>query len=221
MKRFCVLIVFMCIFVGCSFTPKKFSAQRPEVYESIGFYGFILPPLKGEGVHLIREPLGGTFHYAEAVSSEIKTELEEMVWNELNRAGIRGLLMVEQLQAALGAELDRQKSMDIKELVLDSAKESALDAAIVGFIYRYREREGSDYAVSSPALVSFDLFLLDVRKGEVKSKYLVDIEQKSLSENLLGIIELKKTGLRWVKANVLAREGVKKAIEHLLGVKVQ
>ncbi|MFN3534941.1 MAG: hypothetical protein ACK4WB_06075, partial [Desulfatiglandales bacterium] len=82
-------------------------------------------------------------------------------------------------------------------------------------------REGSDFAVSSPASVSFDLHLIDVSRGEVVSRYTVDIEQKSLSENLLGVRRLKNSGFRWARASALAKQGAAEALEHLLGPRAQ
>lgn len=214
-----VLIFGLSLLGGCNTLGLKSAPtiERYKDYERIGFYGFLAPQIPSEGIHLIREPIGGTYHYAQRVPDDVIQEMEQLVWNELQRRNVRELLFMDQLKASFLAELGREGTFDMKKLVFKSGEESGLDAVIIGHIYRFREREGSDFAVASPALVSFDLHLLDVQKREVVSRYTVDIEQKSLSENLLGIGQLTRSGFRWAKASALATQGIVKALDHLLG----
>lgn len=219
MKKVLVLLLWLTFLSGCAILNSKSAIpfERFKDYERIGFYGFLTPRLASEGIHLIREPIGGTYHYAQKVPDEVIQEMEQLVWNELRRRNIKDLLFVDQLKASFLAELERDRTFDIKTLIFKSGEESGLDAIIIGHLYRFKEREGSDFAVSTPASVSFDLHLLDIQKREVVSRYTVDIEQKSLSENLLGIGQLTKSGFRWAKASTLARQGVVEALDYLLG----
>lgn len=219
MKKFWVLFFYLSFLSSCTtlgFAPAP-APDRYRDYGRIGFYGFLAPELSSEGVHLIREPIGGTYHYAQRVPQEVIQEMEQLVWSELQKRNIKELLFTDQFKASFLAELGREETFDMKRLIFKSGEESGLDAVIIGHIYRFREREGSDFAVALPALVSFDLHLLDIPKREVVSRYTVDIEQKSLSENLLGIGQLTKSGFRWAKASTLAKQGVEKALDYLLG----
>lgn len=89
------------------------------------------------------------------------------------------------------------------------------DAVIAGRIQRYRERVGEEWGAKSPASVAFILDLVDVRRGDVIWTARFDETQKSLSENILALGEISQRGLRWLSAEQLTREGVKKAVSEL------
>jgi TolB-like protein len=89
------------------------------------------------------------------------------------------------------------------------------DAVITGRIQRFRERVGDEWGIKSPASVAFVLDLVDVRRGDVVWSARFDETQKSLSENILAIGEIGQRGVRWLTAEQLAHEGIKKAVGQL------
>ncbi|MPZ75756.1 MAG: hypothetical protein GEU77_04470 [Deltaproteobacteria bacterium] len=89
------------------------------------------------------------------------------------------------------------------------------DAVMVGRIQRFRERVGDDWGVKSPASVAFVLDLVDVRRGDVIWSARFDETQKALSENILAIGDISQRGVRWLSAEQLTRDGVKKAVDQL------
>ena len=89
------------------------------------------------------------------------------------------------------------------------------DAVITGTVQRFRERVGDEWGVKSPASVAFVLDLVDVRRGDVVWSARFDETQKSLSENILAIGEIGHRGVRWLTAEQLAHEGIKKAVAQL------
>ncbi len=89
------------------------------------------------------------------------------------------------------------------------------DAVISGRMLRFHEREGEAIGVMSPASVAFVLEAWDVKRGDVIWTARFDETQKSLSENLLNIGQVASRGVRWVTAEELAQEGVKKAVAQL------
>lgn len=89
------------------------------------------------------------------------------------------------------------------------------DAVISGRILRFREREGEAAGVKSPASVAFVLDLWDVKRGDLIWSGSFDETQKPLSENIFGIGEFAQRGARWVRADELAVEGIKKAVNQL------
>jgi hypothetical protein len=86
---------------------------------------------------------------------------------------------------------------------------------ITGRMLRYRERVGSDLGVQSPASVAFTLDLIDVQRGDVIWSTRFDETQKGLSENILSLGDIRERGLRWLTAEQLAQDGVRKAIHQL------
>jgi TolB-like protein len=89
------------------------------------------------------------------------------------------------------------------------------DAVMIGRVRRYRERVGDEWGAKSPASVAFVLDLVDVRRGDVIWSASFDETQKSLSENIFAIGDIGARGIRWLNAEQLAQEGVKKAIAQL------
>jgi hypothetical protein len=86
---------------------------------------------------------------------------------------------------------------------------------MMGRVQRYRERVGDEWGAKSPASVSFVLELIDVRRGDVIWSARFDETQKSLSENLFAFGDISQRGVRWLSADQLVQEGVKKAIGQL------
>ena len=89
------------------------------------------------------------------------------------------------------------------------------DAILFGRVLRFRERVGEDLGVSSPASVAFVLQLRDVKRGDVVWTAEYQETQKALSENLFAISDFTRRGAKWVRAEELARDGVRKAVEQL------
>src|SRR2546422_2675991 len=89
------------------------------------------------------------------------------------------------------------------------------DAVISGRVVRYRERVGGDFGVKSPASVAFVLDLRDARRGDVVWSARFDETQRPPTENIFGIGEFAQRGARWLSAEELMREGVKKSVQQL------
>lgn len=100
----------------------------------------------------------------------------------------------------------------IAELVAETGTESEVDAILMGYLFHFRERVGKSYSVSSPASVSFGLFLARVTDGRIVWRGLFEETQQSLSENILKIGAFIKRKARWVTARELAVEGLEKLI---------
>ena len=89
------------------------------------------------------------------------------------------------------------------------------DAVLTGRVQRYRERVGDEWGAKSPASVAFVLDLVDVRRGDVIWTARFDETQKSLSENIFALGDIGQRGVRWLSAEQLTQEGVKKSIGQL------
>jgi hypothetical protein len=95
------------------------------------------------------------------------------------------------------------------------------DAVMIGRVQRYRERVGNELGVQSPASVAFVLDLIDVRRGDVIWSARFDETQKPLSENILAIGNIGQRGIRWLTADQLMQDGVRKAVAQLHGLLVR
>ncbi|MBG0775611.1 MAG: hypothetical protein H0S85_04160 [Desulfovibrionaceae bacterium] len=90
-----------------------------------------------------------------------------------------------------------------------------VDYLVVPQVVDWREREGSERGVTRPASVVLDLYVIDVAKGELVSRYHFDETQTSLSENLLDFNKFLSRKARWLTAEELAQEGIRQGLLEL------
>jgi len=82
------------------------------------------------------------------------------------------------------------------------------DGLILGYVYRYRERQGYDYSAEKPASVAFDIRLFRCRDGVLVWKAVFDKTQTSLMEDMLRASYFIKDRGRWITARELASHGM-------------
>lgn len=113
-----------------------------------------------------------------------------------------------ELAGQIGQGSDATRAKKLGELVY-------ADAVISGRVLRYREREGEELGVKNPASVAFVLELWDAKRGDLIWSARFDETQKPLTENIFAIGEFARRGARWLSAEELMLEGVKKAVQQL------
>ena len=99
------------------------------------------------------------------------------------------------------------------EVFQEIGKAYSADAVLTGYVYRWREREGTEYAVNRPASVAFDLYLIKTDDGVIIWKGRFEKAQQSLSENLFDLGTFLKSKGRWMEAKELADIGLAHLME--------
>jgi len=89
------------------------------------------------------------------------------------------------------------------------------DAVLVGEVYRWQDRVGTDYGIEKPASVAFDLSLVRSSDGAILSRINYDKTQKSLMEDLLDLDTYVRSGGRWLTAEELADFGIKRLVSDM------
>lgn len=77
------------------------------------------------------------------------------------------------------------------------------------------ERDGGPMGATRAAHVNFDLNLFDAKEGRVVRRFHFDYEQKALTDNLLEVNKFIARKGRWLSAQELAAEGMKKGLKDL------
>lgn len=95
---------------------------------------------------------------------------------------------------------------------LDVAREFNADTVFFTRVSRYIEREGSELGVDRPASVSFNAELYEVKSGKILWMYYYSETQQPLLHDVSKIREFVERGAKWVTADELIREGIKKAV---------
>ena len=107
---------------------------------------------------------------------------------------------------------DENGIVTMSDLLALSGNATSVDAVLLGYLFRFKERVGTRYSVESPASVFFSLFLVRVADERVVWRGTFEETQQSLSENLLKIGAFIKRKARWVTAGEMAAE----ALENLM-----
>ncbi|MEQ9617607.1 MAG: hypothetical protein RIG61_00355 [Deltaproteobacteria bacterium] len=153
---------------------------------------------------------------AETKPEEEITTNERFLTVSLYDALIRetGRIKITPLQEseAAYAQIKSEKEFSYyRDIAVSAGKKLNVDAVMTGVISEYREREGSELGVESPASVAFSVQVLDAEDGTILWETYFTETQKSLLENLFEIDKFFKRGGKWITADELAKEGARKA----------
>lgn len=196
---------------SCSFGPGNLQSKHSTDLEARKIRRIvIMPPNPGLGVPPAKVPLGAQVEQRaserEAPERLAKFVYSTMValpnWQVISESEVR------EVEQSLGPVPESARLKRIGEMVY-------ADAVITGRILRYRDRIGDEWGAKSPASVAFTLDLVDVRRGDVVWSARFDETQKPLSENIFALGEIGQRGIRWLTAEQLMEEGVKKSIGQL------
>ena len=86
---------------------------------------------------------------------------------------------------------------------------------LVPQVTEWRELEGSGMGAETPASVTMDFYLIDVKRQQLVGRYHFEETQQNLTDNLLNINKFVNRGGKWVDALTLASEGMRQAVEEL------
>jgi TolB-like protein len=205
------LITLLFLLASCSFGPGNLQSRHSTDLEARRVRRIaVLPPsammpVPAQKIPFTNPPEPRT---SEREAPETLARLVHSAMAALSNWQIVSENEVREIGQALPADGEASRMKRIGEMVY-------ADAVITGRVQRFRERVGDEWGAKSPASVSFTLDLIDVRRGDVIWSARFDETQKSLSENIFALGDISERGVRWLSADELAQEGVKKAIGQL------
>jgi hypothetical protein len=196
---------------GCGFLPETLQTKPSSDLEGRRIRRIaVLPPTMSAAAPAANVPFGAA-PVARTSEKEAPESLARFVhaalaalpdWQVVSESEVREAVM----SGPSGSEEARLKR--VGEIVY-------ADAVMMARVQRYRERVGDEWGAKSPASVAFLLDLVDVRRGDIIWTARFDETQKSLSESIFSLGDIGQRGVRWLSADQLAQEGVKKAIGQL------
>ena len=214
-------LVGACLFLSgsCHFMRPQSPAEESAlpIINKVVAVGFRAAMSQAEEPEVIRDPLTGAIFSAEPVSRHVVQEMNESLFERLVAQERYQLISPNQAKGVLSgiAGLDSSMGTGPLEILQKVGKRFGADAVLAGYIYRWREREGGDYAVRRPASVAFDLHLLRPGDGSILWKGRFDKTQRSLSENIFDLETFIKGGGRWMTAHKLAMLGLRKLVTEM------
>jgi hypothetical protein len=86
------------------------------------------------------------------------------------------------------------------------------DGALLTTVYRYKQREGTEYAADSPAAVNFSMVLRHTKNGNVLWSADFREKQQSFLSNIFSFTQAKKRGFKWISVEELMEQGIKERL---------
>jgi len=171
----------------------------------------------GEPSNWVKDPITGAVFWAEPVPAGVAEEMTDILFDKMVEGYGYSLVSPGQAQGAFSEILasDRGLQLDPVGMVREIGKSFGADGVLVGRIYRWLEREGTDYAVSRPASVAFNLILVRPGDGAILWRGRFDKTQQSLAENLFDMSTFLHGGGRWMTARKLALMGLDETLARL------
>jgi hypothetical protein len=98
------------------------------------------------------------------------------------------------------------------DYLVAAGRDFGADLLLAGYLYRFEERIGSNYAAEAPASVAFSLILVDVNARNLLWARHFNKTQKALSDNLFELSDFIKRKGRWVTARQMALAGLEEMV---------
>jgi len=167
----------------------------------------------GENVG-VRCPLCGNIFTTGKVEPGAIEVLTAHLIAKLKRRNNFELIPISQAQGVLSGLLSGTgKELPDRELYLKAGRILGANAILAGYLYRFRERYGSEYSAGLPASVAFDIDLIRVEDGRILWEGHFNETQRSLTENLFQIGTFIKRKGKWIMAEELAIFGLEKVLQ--------
>jgi hypothetical protein len=113
------------------------------------------------------------------------------------------------------SEIPQNPGLAVRQVIAKAGREVGAEAVLVGVLFRFEERQGSDMGITRAASVSLALYLIDVRDASIIWQGFFNETQKSLSENLFKLSQFFQRGGRWLTASELAQFGILELLERV------
>jgi len=209
--------IFICLLalLGLSGSSCRHPGAAPDdkpvlpLLNSIALVGFrpALSPAQSPG--MVRSPISGAVFTADPVSEEIAKAISVQLFEKLTKDSPYQWVSPLEAASAFSRIASSHPQWTDREVYLEIAKALSADAVLGGHVYRWSERQGTDYAASHPASVAFDIYLMTAADGILLWKARFDKTQISLSENILDLKTFLKAKGRWLTAHELAEIGLR------------
>lgn len=207
------------ICLACSCTPERQRIRKskpfPTHVNKVVVVGFHSAVEQGTSPDVIRSPISGSALTAEEVPSEKIRKMTHLLFKRFSSSQRYDLVSPSQARGVYSTIMDSKTTTDEMEIIKKIGRAFSADGVLTGYLYRWHERQGSEYAVRKAASVAYDLYLVRPSDGRVLWKGGFDMTQKSLSENLLEMDTFIQGGGKWMTADELAELGLNRLLSDL------
>lgn len=211
-----VILFFVLILNGCQYQKSHIPPPKPfpPLKGKMALAGFRAALTKDQAPGLVRSPISGAVFMAGPVSDSIIYQMNDILLNRLMKTDGYDLVSPNQVRGAFSRIISEDKyGLDDITVIKKIGKSFTAHAVLVGYLYRWQERDGTEYSAKQPASVAFDLYLIQSETGDIFWKGSFDKTQKSLMENLFDFSFFFKGKGKWMTARQLAELGLSEMID--------
>ena len=204
------IIFFLALNTACQFQRGRVSQIKPTNFKprKIVVVGFRPAMSQDEDPGVIRSPVSGAVFMAEPIPQDVTDKMTSKLFSRLVEYEGYELIGPNKATGAIESLLSSDKDMSDIEIFHRVGQLFSADAVIVGYIFRWRDRDGTEYSVNRPASAAFELDLLRPEDNAIMWKGRFDKTQTSLSENLLDMETFIKGKGQWMTVDRLAELGL-------------
>ena len=198
-------------------TPASYDMHTAMPINKVVVDGFHAAMPQGMQPDVVRDPLSGTAFMAEPVPQNVANRMTDILYNRVAAEKGYGLVSPDQAKLVFSSIIRSNENVAISpiEVLQEVGNTFKADAVLTGYIYRWREREGTDYAVNRPASVAFDLHLISPAEGTTLWKAKFDETQRSLLENVFDVSTFFESKGKWLTVEKLAMLGLQKMLAEM------
>lgn len=224
MKLQKALIVALLLLLSACKTPGVFT-EAPDTTPNIERLLILpfkdMPKMYGVNANA-KCPVCGNFIMAGEVAEDAADFLTDHLFSLLQNNSDYKLIPPGQAQGVQSNLLSGdESSLAERDFLVATGRALKSDGVMAGYIFRYRERVGTRYAVDSPASVAFDIHLIRVADGRVLWSGQFNETQRPLSEDLLSLGTFIKRKARWITAHEMAQAGLADLLQSFPGFEPQ
>lgn len=209
-----ILVCLLPLALGCAHTggasDSKASLEGIGSILVIGFRPVILPD---EQPGMVRNPLTDAIRHAEPVPQDVSDKLTYSLFDHLTRSGGYHFISPRDERSQSSTIDSPSRIRGDFDLYLRMGESLSADAFLAGYIWRWKERKGAEFAVEFPASVDFDLYLVRLDDKAIVWEYEYDKTQQSLAENFLDLKTFLRAKGTWLSAFELAELGLEQLVE--------
>jgi hypothetical protein len=209
-----ILVCLLPLTLGCAHTGGAANSKAPlEGIGSILVIGFRPVILPDEQPGMVRNPLTDAIRYAEPVPQDVADKLTDGLFDHLNRSGGYHFISPRDARSQSSTIDSPFRIRGDFDLYLRIGESLSAEAFLAGYIWRWKDRKGAEFAVEFPASVDFDLYLIRLDDKAIVWKYEYDKTQQSLAENFLDLSTFLRAKGTWLSAFELAELGLEQLVE--------
>ena len=211
-----IIVVLICLsslilsISGCQFHRSLSPGERklPTVGGKTIVLGFMPALSQGKESGVIRSPFSGAVFLADPVPSDVTDKMTDKLFALLKGSEQYELISHGKAKGVSSSLMSSDQGMSDMETFRKIGQALSAESVMLGYIYRWKEREGADYSVDRPASVAFDLYIIRSEDGSILWKRKFDKTQAPLSENVFDVSTFFKGKGRWMTVEELADMGL-------------